>query len=216
MNPYSVQVSAQLAGRHRVRTLTVAGLLASTVGWAQAADLAYTFDTGTQGLVANGATLAHEPGYLSLRDIDDSDMVVVLPAADLGDWSRFVGGTFTFDAINLNGASTDWGTFGTLRIESGSTVVERDVVSQAAPATQWTTYGTTLDGATWASVLGNVTRVTLMLESHIGWDSASGYELNGLDNVRVSAVPEPQTWGLGLVGVALVAGMARRRQPAVA
>ncbi|TBO30099.1 hypothetical protein EYS42_10340 [Aquabacterium lacunae] len=180
----------------------------------QAADLLYTFDSGAQGFVANGATLVHQPGFLSLRDIDDSDMVVVLPAADLGDWSRFVDGTFAFDAINLNGAATDWGTFGTLRIESGSTVVERDVVPQAAPAAQWTTYRTTLDGATWASVLGNVTRVTLMLESHIGWDSTSGYELNGLDNVRVSAVPEPQAWALGLVGVALVAGMARRRQRA--
>lgn len=194
----------------------VATVLAHAAGATQAADLAYTFDTGTQGLVANGATLVHEPGYLSLRDIDDSDMVVVLPAADLGDWSRFVGGTFTFDAINLNGAATDWGTFGTLRIESGSTVVERDLVPQPAPAAQWTTHGTTLDGATWASVLGNVTRVTLMLESHIGWDSASGYELNGLDNLRVSAVPEPQTWALCLVGVALVAGMARRRPTALA
>ena len=214
MCPHAVKKCSERSVRRSVRALMVAAVWACTAAGGHAADLAYTFDTGTQGLVAQGATLVHQPGYLSLRDIDDSDMVVVLPTVDLGDWSRFLGGTLAFDAINLNGAATDWGTFGTLRIESGNMVVERDVVSQPAPATQWTTYSTTLDGATWASVLGNVTRVTLMLESHIGWDNASGYELNGLDNLRVSAVPEPQAWGLGLVGVALVAGMTRRRRPA--
>jgi hypothetical protein len=218
MSPHSVEhfgrLSGCLPGRHWGRALTLAFTLSAAAGLTQAADLAYTFDTGTQGLTASGALLTNPPGYLSLQDIDDSDMVVVLPVADLGDWSRFAGGTLSFDAINLNGATTDWGTFGTLRIESGSTVVERDVVPNGQPPNEWTTYSTTLDGATWGSVLGNVTRVTLMLESHIGWDSGSGYELNGLDNLRVSAVPEPQTWALGLVGVALVPGMARRRQQA--
>lgn len=188
-----------------------AGLILA-LGQAQAANLNYTFDTDAQGFGVSGALMTHAGGALSLRDIDDSDLVVILPTADLGDWSRFSGGTFSFDAINLNGAATDWLTFGTLRIESGSLAVERDLVPQPAPTAQWATYSATLDAATWAPVLGNVTRVTLMLESHIGWDSNTGYELNGLDNVRVSVVPEPSTAALSALGLGLAGLLAWRRR----
>ncbi len=187
---------------------------ALTAPAAHAADLNYTFDTDAQGFGVSGATMTHAGGSLSLRDIDDSDMVVVFPTAGLGDWSRFSGGTFSFDAINLNGAATDWGTFGTLRIESGSLAVERDLVAPGAPGSNWTTYSATLDAATWAPVLGNVTRVTLMLESHIGWDSNSGYELNGLDNVKVSAVPEPSVTMLTVLGGVFAGLLAWRRRAA--
>ena len=179
-----------------------------------AADLRYTFDSGADGFTTQGAAMTVAPGYLTFQDIDSSDLVAVLPPQDLGDWSRFLGGTFSFDAINLNGAAADWGTFGTLRIESGSLVVERDFVPAGQPPNEWATYSTVLDGATWGSVLGNVTRVTLMLESHIGYQAPEGFELNGLDNVRVSAVPEPQAWAMGLLGAALVGSVAGRRRKA--
>ncbi|MEY4766446.1 MAG: hypothetical protein RI907_3119 [Pseudomonadota bacterium] len=196
---------------HTLRALALGASLLLALSGAQAANLQYTFDADAQGFTAIGAELTPTGGYLALKDLDNLDFVVVLPSGALGDWSAFSGGAFSFDAINLNGASTDWLTFGTLRIESGALAVERDVVPQPAPAAQWTTYSTTLDAATWGSVLGNVTRVTLMLESHAGWDANTGYEFNGLDNVRVTAVPEPATWALSLLGVVAVAAWGRRR-----
>jgi hypothetical protein len=191
--------------------------LSPLIGTAGAADLHYTFDTDAQGftLVDGGAAVTATGAYLALQDTASNDFAVQLPAVDLGDWSRFLGGSFAFDAINLNQASTDWGTFGTLRIASGSLAVELDIVPTPAPAATWTTYSVTLDQATWgpslATILNQVTQVSLTLESHAGFDAGSGYELNGLDNVKVSAVPETETWALFTLGVLGVVALQRRR-----
>jgi hypothetical protein len=199
------------------RARAVALALSSLMGVAQAAQLHYTFDTDAQGftLVDGGAAVTATGGYLALQDTASNDFAVQLPAVDLGDWSRFLGGSFAFDAINLNLASNDWGTFGTLRIASGNLAVELDIVPTPAPAATWTTYSVTLDQATWgptlATILNQVTQVSLTLESHAGFDAGSGFELNGLDNVRVSAVPEAQTWALFTLGAVGVVALQRRR-----
>jgi hypothetical protein len=187
----------------------------SLAGTSQAADILHRFDTDAEGITAPGALVSWADGHLVLQDVDGSDFAAILPASDLGDWSRFVGGSLSFDAINLNGAADDWGTFGTLRIESGGQALELDVVPSPAPASTWTTYSVRLDTATWggnlSSVLSQVTRVSLTLESHAGFDAGNGgFELNGLDNVRVSAVPEPQAWVLMGAGLAVV--LARRQR----
>ena len=57
-------------------------------------------------------------------------------------------------------------------------------------------------------MLASLTRVTINLESGNG-----PIEYVGIDNVRItSAVPEPQTWAMGLAGLALVGGLSRRKR----
>jgi hypothetical protein len=199
----------------------LSGPMPGLMGQAQAADLLYDFESGTQGVVVTGGLVTATDGHLVLQDKDDAEMIAWLPASDLGDWRRFLGGTLSFDAVNLNGVANNWLSFGTLRIESGDRFIERDLILAPEPAAQWTTYTLSLDeaalGPDLASVLGAVTRVGLTLESHIGFDATNGgAEINGLDNLRVTAaVPEPQSWLLLLSGlVAVGAGAVHRRRPA--
>jgi len=191
--------------------------LAGLGGQAQAADLSYTFDADAQGVTVTGADVRATDGHLVLQDTDGNYVVAWLPTQDLGDWSRFLGGSLSFDAINLNGASNNELSFGTLRIESGSGAIERDLIVTAEPASTWTTYTIRLDeagfGPNLGALLANVTRVGLTLESHYGFDATNGgWEINGLDNLRVSAVPEPQGWALAATGLIAAGALVRRRR----
>lgn len=209
--------------KHIARGVLALGAMSGSVfglaGHAQAADLFYGFDAGAQGVVVTGGNVTDTAGFLALQDTDDAEMTAWLPVADLGNWSRFLGGTLSFDAINLNGFATDWLSFGTLRIESADRVIERDLVLAAAPSAQWTTYTLNLNvetlGPDLVSVLAAVSRLGVVLESHIGFDASNGgAEINGLDNLRVTAVPEPQSWLMLLSGLVAVGGGVQRRRPA--
>lgn len=189
--------------------------LALSCGMASA-DLLYTFDTDAQGVTATGAALTEGSGFLTLQDIDSADMAVYLPSADLSNGLQYLGGTLSFDATNLNGAVNDWFTFGTVRLSGGGLFVELDTVPGAEPAGDWKTYSVVLDEVTWGPslsvVLAQLSGVSITLESHIGYDSSNGgFELNGVDNIRLAAaVPEPGTWALALTGLLVVPWVARR------
>jgi hypothetical protein len=182
------------------------------------ANLTYTFDADAQGVTATGATLSQGPGYLVLQDTDNADMAVHLPAAALVNGTQYLGGTLSFDAVNLNGVANDWFSFGTVRLSAASgQFVELDVVPGAAPGTTWQTYSVALTDSIWgpqlATVLSQWAGLSITLESHVGFDQTNGgFELNGIDNIRVtSAVPEPGTWALAMAGLALLPWAARRQ-----
>jgi PEP-CTERM motif len=198
--------------------------LAAGLPAAQAADISLSFDQDAQGVTgANGGTLTYNPaGYLVQQDINSDDMVVVLPTSLLGDWSAFLGGTLSFDAINLSGVASDWAGFGLVTITGAAGTVSFDIEPGAKPTTTWATYSGTLStanfGASLPSVLANVTGVTIKLESHNGFDAGNpmNSDYNGFDNLKVSAVPEPASMALMLAGLATAGavGAVRRRSGA--
>lgn len=199
----------------------VALALASGLPAAHAAGISLTFDTDAQGVTAaNGGTLAYNPaGYLTEQDINGDDMVVVLPAALLGDWSAYLNGTLSFDAINLSGVPSDWDGFGLVTLTGTAGSVAFDLEPGAKPTSTWATYGTTLStanfGANLPSVLAQVTGVTIKLESHNGFDAGNpmNSDYNGFDNFKVTAaVPEPSTWLLGAVGLAALGVVSSKRR----
>lgn len=193
-------------------------LALSMAACAAQADLLYTFDNDAQGfsLTAGGA-LSHQTdgvnGFLQATDQDLSDMLLSVPLGGAQvDWSAYLGGTLSFDARILNGTPPSWAGFGVVTLNSAAGSLSLDIVPATDPTQNWKTYSTTLDTATWGaslpSVLASLQSVTINLESGDG-----PIEVVGIDNVRVSAVPEPDSAALMLAGVAMVgaAGLRRRR-----
>ena len=193
-------------------------LALSVAACAAQADLLYTFDSDVQSFsLTTGGALVHQTeaggnGFLQATDLDVSDMLLNLPLAGTPvDWSAYVGGTLSFDARILNGTPPDWPSFGLLTLSSASGTLSLDIVPDGTdPTPGWKTYSVTLDTATWGpglpAVLAGLQSLTINLESGNG-----PIEVVGIDNVRVSAVPEPDTMALMLAGVALVGAVGRRR-----
>ncbi|GAB1391000.1 MAG: hypothetical protein AMXMBFR78_14510 [Rubrivivax sp.] len=221
--------------KRRPTTTLAQGLLALSSLWAcslpahaaVAIDEHWTFDDDAQGwTVAGSATLAHQSdggaghgGYLLLTDTNGSDeFSLELPAGAGGDWSRFVGGSFSFDARNVSGHVPDWGAFGAVQIRTaggGSLTADLIPLGQPPADGQWHRYTIKLDEASFGgglrSVLADVQGLSLMTEFHQTF--GSDFESLAIDNIRVSAVPEPAAtalWGLGLF--ALAARWRRRRR----
>ncbi len=192
-------------------------LALSLIGGAAQADLLYTFDASAQGFtVTSGGALTHVVsggnGHLSVADIDNADVLLNLPlASGTTDWSSYLGGTLSLDAASLNGQAPSWSTFGLLTLTSATAgSVSFDFVPETDPTTGWKTYSVQLDvatfGANLSAVLASLSSATINLESGNG-----PIEVVGIDNVRLtSAVPEPQTWAMGLAGLALIGALRRR------
>jgi hypothetical protein len=183
-----------------------AGFNAGNEGWT-------TPVGGTQAWVATGG---NGGGWLQLEDLDGgTDIHLTAPAAWLGDWSGYLGGTFSFDAKNVNGIAADWPGFGEITITGAAGSVVLDIAAAGQPTADglWQHYSVSLTSAAgWsgsaslASVLANVTGLTINGELHAGPG-----EIVGFDNVQVTAVPEPASYALLLGGLALLAGWRRKR-----
>ena len=192
---------------------TALPLAASAAGFNAGAEGWTTPVGGTQTWVASGG---NGGGWVQVEDIDGStDILLTAPAAWLGNWSTYVGGTLTFDAKNVNGISTDWSGFGEITLSGPGGSVQLDIVSAGLPPTdgQWHHYSVMLTpGAGWSNagafggVLANVTSLTINGEFHAGPG-----EIVGFDNIQVSAVPEPANAVLLLGGLGLLVGLRRKR-----
>lgn len=97
------------------------------------------------------------------------------------------GGDFKFNSVDLSGTGSH--TF--LPILNGAELVGYGGTHMG----NWTTY---LGGATVMDEL----RISLVLDS----------KLNGVDNISVTAVPEPQTYAMMLGGLVMLGAIARRRK----
>jgi hypothetical protein len=189
------------------RALCAATLL---VLCASAQALEFGFDTDAQGWTASsGASLTHQAsggnpgGFLELLDTTDDDFLLLAPTAVLGDWSAYLGGSLSFDARNINGDTPDWPHFGSLRLSSGSNVLEMDLVAAGEPPMDgaWHRYSISLSEAIWgpnlALVLADLDGLSLKGEFHDGVS-----EILGIDNLSINAVvPEPAAWWMLALGL---------------
>lgn len=193
------------------RTL-IAALLAAALP-AQAA-LEWHFDTDAEGWTAsNGGALQHEPpGYLTVQDISDDDFLLVMPASAAGDWSSYLGGSLSFDALNVNNESADWPGFGLVTLSGGGITLSIDPITGSAPPPdgQWHRYTIPFTTALWGPdlpvVLASLAGLSFKGEFHAGVT-----EVVGIDRIAVTAaVPEPATWALWGAGL-LALGWKKRR-----
>ena len=204
-----------------VHWMMTAAAMAFTAFAAQAADLSYTFDADAQGFTINepAGELTHvAPGYLRIKDLTDATNVqLILPAAAMGDWSAYNGGTLSFDARLESPIGSYWPEFGAVTLTSSQGAATLDVVPDGQPGLDWKTYTVKLDAATWskdagsfAAILSNQQRVEINMEAGNG-----AIETIHVDNVKVtSAVPEPSTWALSLMGVGVLGAALRRKSKA--
>jgi len=194
------------------RSLLLAPFVAVALSLATSAAMAAGFNTDAEGwTTSNGgaqvwmASGGNGGGWLQVTDITDDDFLLNAPTAWLGNWSAFAGGTLSFDARNINGDAPDWAPFGEVTITGAGGGVVFDMVAANNPPAdgQWHHYSFVLPS--WG-VLANVTSLTIKGEFHAGVT-----EVVGLDNIQVTAVPEPAHAALLLGGLGLLAALRRRR-----
>lgn len=197
----------------------LAGLCAGILSLSAQAAIHFSFDDGEQSWsVINGGNLTWQAsggnpnGYLEISDANDGDFLVNAPVSSLGDWSAYLNGTLRFDAKNIDGATADWGGFGLVTITGTAGSVSLDIVpgAEPVPGAGWKTYSVVLGTAAWGAnlpaILANVTQFTIEPEFHAGQP-----ELVGVDNISISAVPEPEAFALLLAGLGVVGWTTRGR-----
>lgn len=205
------------------RSLLIASLIALPFAASTASAASANFNSGSEGWTTPvggtqtwQATGGNAGGWLQVEDIDgNTDIHLTAPAAWLGNWSPYLGGTFSFDAKNVNGIATDWPGFGEITISGTAGSVVLDIAAAGQPVADglWHRYSVSLTpaagwsgSASLASVLANVTSLSINGELHAGPG-----EIVGFDNIQVTAVPEPASYALLLGGLALLAGRRRKR-----
>ncbi|MBL8200890.1 MAG: PEP-CTERM sorting domain-containing protein [Chromatiales bacterium] len=181
-----------------------------------------TFDTDTEGWLAAGAatfewrnTDGNPPGFLYIDNGEAQGAILTAPVAFRGNLSAYNGGTISFDGKMLGtGGSFYQATvdYGVITIQGGGTSAFLDLAPGGATAstTSWTTFSAPLTAAAWgktdvqwAQILASVSNITLSVEALFG------NEIQGIDNIRITAVPAPAT--VWLLGTALAGVVAYRR-----
>ena len=190
-------------------------------GW-QAVDLP---GSGSYGSVIGPVPVTHfatggsPGGYISASDPSSNSFYFDAPGAFLGNLGGYLGGTLAFDTYYTpNTAANAWRDDADVLIYSGSKILAWR--ADANPGADWTHVLATLGvgqgwrvgsinggaatAADFSSVLGSVTALRIRGEYYNGVA-----ETTGLDNVAITAVPEPESWALLLAGIGLI-GLRRR------
>jgi hypothetical protein len=211
------------------RARTVLALACCLAAGAARADLAWGFDTADNGFGFGlyGGLLSREQvdgnGYLVLEDGPPDSLTLQVPLSSSpgswDSWTQYLGGTMSFDVRFLTEVPAVPSSFGQVTV----TQAFFNGVSVTAPAKSdspvstngWTTYTIALTpeagwGASLSSVLAQPVGAYINFE--LGSSQANPARV-GVDNVRItSAIPEPATWHLGLMGaMGLGLAVSRRR-----
>lgn len=218
-------------GIDRITAAVAAALaLVAVPATAQTVIAASDFSLGPAGWRAfNGVTddgwqlLGGNPGgFMRATDANtDALWFFAAPAAFLGDLSAAYGGALAYDLRVAGAAPPHLETYADLQI-LGANGVRLVRTMETAPGNAWTSFLVPLvadgawrigavDGAaasalTFQQVLAGVT------ELRIRGDHLSAFETTGLDNVVLTAVPEPAALALWAAGLGVCAMALRRRR----
>lgn len=224
------------------KTLLVAGAAALVALTASSALAAGAFDAGTEGWTSFGNSTApvwnagggNPGGYLSVVDGDDGWAYLSAPATYLAPIST--GGTFSFD-LRHSAPTTRYPFLYDVRVAlSGAGI---NLISESVrPTLDWASYSFNLDlSGGWRihsslannynpanplptlsqfqSVLGSLTGVYISADYTNGTSLVGVTDITQIDNVRLTgltAVPEPATWAMLLMGFGGLGAMIRRRR----
>ena len=206
-----------------------------TLGAAQVAQAApsSTFDSGNDGWTVSDTHPPFDsfggsftPDYDEvgqfIRYTDPSSMSFFFEAPEsfLGDLSAYYGGVLRYSQT-LSVQTPQWRDDPDLVLVNGSgLVLVYQNVSQ--PGTGWTDYAVSLNAGDWRvgtldgsfataaqvqAVLGDLQRLRIRGEYISGV-----VETTALDNVSISAVPEPASWAFMLAGAGVLSAALRRRR----
>ncbi|MEX2185791.1 MAG: PVC-type heme-binding CxxCH protein [Pirellulales bacterium] len=154
-------------------------------------------DNGDRNRPEHQATGGASGGFLVLRDSDGADMRLIAPLNYHGDLTPFTDGMAWFDAktITINPTAHTGGqphpVFGTLTISDGKTTLQQDLFhpTEQVPTKEWLRFSGRLtaqafetDATTFATVMSNVTSVTITVEAF-----SNARETIGVDNFTLQA-----------------------------
>jgi hypothetical protein len=193
---------------------------ALSIAQASATTISSTFDTGAEGWSALDAvgfdysstwqsTGGNPGGFLEGIETDPNGGTgyFIAPSKFLGNLSAYAGGTLTYDFKVIEG--TDYYSDADVIISNGANSVSwTPDINPVGDG--WVAFQVQLNeanfGSNLASILSNVTELQIRGEFIVG------AEEEGLDNVELttSAVPEPSTWAMMLLGFAGLGFMSYR------
>jgi len=190
------------------------------------ANLVSTFDATAEGWSTNAGdgvlsfnlSGGNPGGRIQIQDGSSTDMQVIAPGAWLGNLSSYLGGTFSFDALNVSETQPDYGGFGIVTITGSAGTVSFDMVANGSPTPTWQSFSAALTPGLWlgtaslADVLADVTGISINADFH-----ASGTfpdEIAGFDNIALTVAPTqiPEPASLALLLAAGLAGIAASRR----
>ena len=163
-----------------------------------------------------GGSGGNPDGYIYLPDPGNGSTQFKAPNAWMGDWTSYIGGTFSFDLmVSEIQDSSAYQNIPNIYIHSGSVILAwRETITPMED--EWTHFERTLsspfweiwygDGRAFDELMANVTEVTVRGESF------DGYDVFGIDNIRVSPVPEPTTMILFSIGLLGLVGFNRKNK----
>lgn len=194
------------------------GFDSDAAGWTSV-DLQFGAYTGA----GNPVVLEYLPaggnpgGYIQAADPSDQSYFFQAPAAFLGNLSAYAGGSLSFDTF-YTPHDNEWRGDPDIVLSNGTTTLF--YLGATNPGADWTHVSVTLaagsgwtvgsfngsaaSAADFAAVLPAVSLLRIRAEYYAGVA-----ETTGLDNVVLSAVPEPGTWAMLLAGLGML-GLRRR------